>query len=44
MRGYPQRALKYEEIELDGIKVDFYDTKNRVIHEIKKSDKVERAH
>lgn len=42
--SYPQRSSKYEEVELDGIKIDFYDTKNRVIHEIKKSNKVERAH
>ena len=41
---YPQRSTKYEEIELDGIKVDFYDARNKVIHEIKKSDKVEEAH
>lgn len=42
--SYPQRSEKYEEIEMDGIKVDYYDTKNKVIHEIKKSDKVEKAH
>ena len=42
--SYPQRTVKYEEIELDGIKVDFYDTKNKVIHEIKKSNKVDTAH
>lgn len=42
--SYPQRSAKYEEIELDGIKVDFYDAKNKVIHEIKKSNKVEIAH
>lgn len=42
--SYPQRSVKYEEIELDGIKVDFYDPKRKVIHEIKKSNKVERAH
>ena len=41
---YPQRSAKYEEVELDGIKVDYYDTKNKVIHEIKKSNKVEVAH
>src|SRR5574344_2895060 len=41
--SYPQRSEKYEEVEIDGIKVDFYDTKNKVIHEIKKSNKVERA-
>lgn len=42
--SYPQRSEKYEEIEIDGIKVDYYDAKRRIIHEIKKSDKVERAH
>lgn len=42
--SYPQRSKKYEEVELDGIKVDFYDAKNKVIHEIKKSNKVEYAH
>ena len=42
--SYPQRITKYEEVEIDGVKVDYYDTKNKVIHEIKKSNKVERAH
>ena len=42
--SYPQRSAKYEEVELDGIKVDYYDVKNKVIHEIKKSNKVEIAH
>ncbi len=42
--AYPQRSEKYEEVEIGGIKVDFFDAKNRIIHEIKKSDKVEIAH
>lgn len=42
--AYPQRSSRYEEIEIDGIKVDYYDAAHRVIHEIKKSDKVEVAH
>lgn len=42
--SYPQRSCKYEEIEVDGIKVDFYDPNNKVIHEIKKSNKVKQAH
>lgn len=42
--SYPQRTSKYEEVEIDGIKVDFYDAKNKVIHEIKKSNKVDKAH
>lgn len=29
---------------MDGIKVDYYDVKGRVIHEIKKSNKMDMAH
>jgi len=42
--SYPQRPVRYEELEIDGIKIDFYDANNKIIHEIKKSDKVENAH
>lgn len=51
--SYPQRAEQYTEIELsatleDGTelrgKVDFYDAKQKVIHETKRSNKVEAAH
>lgn len=42
--SYPQRASRYEELEIDGIKIDYYDPKNKVIHEIKKSAKIELAH
>ncbi len=42
--SYPQRAGKYEEIEIAGIKIDYYDARNKVIHEVKKSDKLEQAH
>jgi CRISPR-associated exonuclease Cas4 len=42
--AYPQRSSKYEEVQIGGIKVDYYDAKNRIIHEIKKSDKIDRAH
>ena len=42
--SYPQRSERYEEVEIDGIKIDYYDTRNKVIHEIKRSDKVETAH
>ncbi|MDD4697948.1 MAG: CRISPR-associated protein Cas4 [Fermentimonas sp.] len=42
--SYPQRPERYEEIEIDGIKIDFYDVNNKIIHEIKRSDKVEKAH
>jgi len=42
--SYPQRAEKYTEIEIGGSKIDFYDVKEQVIHEVKKSDKMEEAH
>src|SRR5665213_3622343 len=51
--SYPQRAEKYREIDLSfalssGIdlfgKIDFYDAKEKVIHEIKRSEKIEEAH
>ncbi|MBP1664414.1 MAG: CRISPR-associated exonuclease, Cas4 family [Bacteroidetes bacterium] len=42
--SYPQRSERYEELEIDGIKIDYYDPRNKVIHEIKRSDKVEKAH
>jgi CRISPR-associated exonuclease Cas4 len=42
--SYPQRPEHYTEIEMDGIKIDFYEPKRNIIHEIKKSDSYERAH
>ncbi|MEM7369554.1 MAG: CRISPR-associated protein Cas4 [Bacteroidota bacterium] len=42
--AYPQRAERYREIVLDGAKIDYYDPKKKVVHEIKKSDKNEHAH
>lgn len=42
--SYPQRSERYEELEIDGVKIDYYDANNKVIHEIKRSDKVEQAH
>jgi CRISPR-associated exonuclease Cas4 len=41
---YLQRAERYTQLELEGIKIDFYDRKANVIHETKKSDKAEYAH
>lgn len=42
--SYPQRPERYEEVTIEGVKVDFFDAKRRVIHEIKRSDKMEKAH
>ncbi len=41
---YPQRSERYEELEVGNIKIDFYDARNKIIHEIKRSDKIEVAH
>jgi CRISPR-associated exonuclease Cas4 len=50
---YPQRSEKYTEVELSSPlgggregtgKIDFYDAKNKVVHEIKKSSSMEAAH
>ena len=41
---YQGRSDKYKEISLEGIKVDYFDPKQKIIHEIKKSDKLEEAH
>ncbi|GAB3571429.1 CRISPR-associated protein Cas4 [Spirosoma luteolum] len=43
-KSYPQRAERYREITLDGSKIDFYDPYDKVVHEIKKSDKLEHSH
>lgn len=42
--SYSQRNSNYEELELAGIKVDFYDPFRKVIHEIKKTPKLSHAH
>lgn len=41
---YMQRNSNFRELEIGGIKIDFYDTVNKVIHEVKKSAKLEDAH
>ncbi|WP_080055560.1 CRISPR-associated protein Cas4 [Spirosoma aerolatum] len=43
-KSYPQRAERYREILLDGSRIDFYDPVDKVVHEIKKSDKLEHSH
>lgn len=42
--AYTQRAERYREILLDGSKIDFYDPVDKVVHEIKKSAKMEGSH
>ena len=41
---YPQRAMKGKELDLGNIKIDYYDAKNKVVHETKKSNKKNHLH
>ena len=42
--SYPNRAARYEEVRIGGSVIDFYDPKEKVIHEIKKSTSKEEAY
>lgn len=50
--SYQQRSNRYTQLELSSTfddiqlvgKIDFYDTKNKIIHETKRSNKVEQVH
>ena len=42
--SYPQRAERWTEVEVEGAKIDYYDPKLGVVHEVKKSDAKEQAH
>jgi len=41
---YNQRSSRYEQLEFGSIKIDFYDAKNKIIHEVKKSSKFHETH
>lgn len=41
---YLDRDRKYTELAIEGIKIDFYDARNKTIHEVKKSDRIEYVH
>lgn len=42
--SYPRRSPQYVEVELDGIKIDFYDPRTRTVHETKRGRSIESAH
>ncbi len=42
--SYSNRAARYEEVYIGGSKIDFYDPKEKIIHEIKKSESKEEAY
>lgn len=42
--SYPQRADRWQELQIDGIKIDHYDAVQHLVREVKKSNKKEEAH
>jgi len=42
--SYSYISDKYKEIEIEGSKIDRYDAKNKIIYEVKKSNKKEDSH
>ena len=42
--SYSQRSERFKEVELGPVKIDYFDKKNKVIHEIKKSSKLLDSH
>ena len=42
--AYGHRSDKYTQVQLDGIKIDFYDQHARVVHETKRGRAMESAH
>ncbi len=42
--SYKNRIERFKEIEIGPIKIDYFDHKNKVIHEVKKSSKLKESH
>ena len=42
--SYPQRANRYQQLAIEGIKIDHYDAQLGIVREVKKSNKKESAH
>ncbi len=42
--SYTDRPERFQEVEIGPVKIDFYDRRDKVIHEVKKSDKLEESH
>jgi len=41
---YSQRSDRFQEVQIESIKIDFFDARNKIIHEIKKSNKLHDSH
>lgn len=42
--SYPQRAERWQELQIEGIRIDHYDAGRGIVREVKKSNKKESAH
>lgn len=42
--SYPQRAARWQSLEMEGIKIDHFDAKRGIVREVKKSNKREDVH
>lgn len=42
--SYPQRANRWQQLSIEGIKIDHYDARLGIVREVKKSNKKESAH
>ena len=42
--SYTQRSERFKEVEIGSVKIDYFDQKNKIIHEIKKSSKLYDSH
>ena len=43
-QSYPQRAARWQELAIEGIRIDHYDARRGIVREVKKSRKREDAH
>ena len=41
---YPARSDRFREVAIGPVKIDYYDPKEKIVHEIKKSSKMHDAH
>ncbi len=42
--AYDRRSEKYMQVELEGVKIDFFDPRTRTVHETKRGRAIEEAH
>lgn len=42
--SYQKRSDRFQQVNIGSIKIDFYDAKNKIIHEVKKSSKFHETH